>query len=82
MIKFLSEIAGLSGNDVDRLASVFADGARQEAETVSNYMLILSQITDEYLISQLKEIIADENNHIDRFRDCYNYLAGTETEID
>ena len=57
-------------------------GVVDEAETVIKYTEILAKLTDENDKAELREIISDELNHLERFTVLYAKLTGIEIAED
>ena len=57
-------------------------GVVDAAETVIKYTEILAQLTDENDKAELREIISDELNHLERFTVLYAKLTGIEIAED
>ena len=64
--------------DEVKLAEAIAalDGTLDEVETVKKYMTLLADMTDARAQADLREIIADELEHVERFINIFIEASG------
>lgn len=64
--------------DETRLAEAMAalEGTLDEVETVKKYMALLADMTDNQAQADMREIIADELEHIERFMNIFVEASG------
>lgn len=64
--------------DETRLAEAMAalEGALDEVETVKKYMALLADMTDNQAQADMREIIADELEHVERFMNIFVEASG------
>jgi len=58
------------------VAMAALDGAMDEVETVKKYMALLGDMTDIQAQADMREIISDELNHIERFMNVFVEASG------
>ena len=58
------------------VAMAALDGAMDEGETVKKYMALLGDMTDIQAPADMREIISDELNHIERFMNVFVEASG------
>lgn len=64
--------------DETRLAEAMAalEGTLDEVETVKKYMALLADMTDNQAQADMREIIADELEHVERFMNIFVEASG------
>lgn len=64
--------------DETRLAEAMAalEGTLDEVETVKKYMVLLADMTDNQAQADMREIIADELEHVERFMNIFIEASG------
>lgn len=64
--------------DETRLAEAMAalEGTLDEVETVKKYMALLADMTDNQAQADMREIIADELEHVERFMNIFIEASG------
>lgn len=64
--------------DETRLAEAMAalEGTLDEVETVKKYMVLLADMTDNQAQADMREIIADELEHVERFMNIFVEASG------